>query len=367
MDPVKLNGIVQWPTPSKVKDVCSFLGFANFYRRFIPNYSTIACPLIDLTKKNLPWNWTLFQQQAFDHLKHLFLSQPVLHIPDLSSPFAIATDAFKYALGAILLQTDSNGEWHPCSYLSQSFSPAEWNYDIYNRELLAVIHALKTWRHYLHGSPFPIQVFTDHKNLTYFCKPQALNRQQAHWLLDLVDFDLTMIHVLGSHLAGPNTLSCCPDLLPSTTPENEGVTLLPPSLFINLINTSLLHHIQSSSTSDPLVLQALQSMDGSIPPAFRSCLSNWQSIKEILTYKGRVYIPSNLSLRQAILARCHNHETAGHPGYLKTRQLIASEFWWPGLASFICKYVKGCVVCQQSKSNMHPNVPPLTPIHFTST
>ena len=132
MDPVKLNGIAQWPTPSKVKDVRSFLGFANFYCQFIPNYSTIAHPLIDLTKKNLPWNWTPSQQQAFDQLKHLFLSQSVLRIPDLSSPFAIATDVSKYASGTILLQTDMNGEWHPCSYLSQSFSPAERNYDIYD-------------------------------------------------------------------------------------------------------------------------------------------------------------------------------------------------------------------------------------------
>ena len=325
MDPVKLNGIVQWPTPFKVKDVCSFLGFANFYCRFIPNYSTIAHPLINLTKKNLPWNWTSSQQQAFNQLKHLFLLQPVLHIPDLSSPFAITTDASKYASGAILLQTDSNGEWHPCSYLSQSFSPVERNYDIYDRELLAVIHALKTWRHYLHGSPFPIQVFTNHKNLTYFCKPQALNHRQAHWLLDLVDFNLTMIHIPGSHLAGPDALSCCPDLLPSATPENEGVTLLPPSLFINLIDTSLSHHIQSSLTSNPLVLQALQSMDGSIPPAFRSRLSDWQYTEGVLTYKGCVYIPSNPSLRQAILVCCHDHEIAGHPGYLKTHQLVASE------------------------------------------
>ena len=109
-DLVKLNGIAQWPIPSKVKDVHSFLGFANFYPRFIPNYSTITHPLIYLTNKNLPWNWTPSQQQAFDHLKHLFLSQPVLHIPDLSSPFAITTDASKYVSGAILLQTDSNSE-----------------------------------------------------------------------------------------------------------------------------------------------------------------------------------------------------------------------------------------------------------------
>ena len=95
MDPVKLNGITHWPTPSKVKDIYSFLGFTNFYCQFITNYSTLACPLIDLTKKNLPWNWTSSQQHAFDHLKCLFLFKPVLHIPDLSSPFAIATNTSK--------------------------------------------------------------------------------------------------------------------------------------------------------------------------------------------------------------------------------------------------------------------------------
>ena len=176
MDPVKLDDIASWPTPTKVKDVHSFLGFANFYRRFIPDYSNIARPLINLTKKNLNWNWFPSCQTSFDSLKRLFLLKPVLHLPDLSAPFAIATDASKYVSGAILLQTDPNGDWHPCSYLSQSFSPAERNYDIYDQELLTVIRALKSWCHYLHGSPFPVQVFTDHKNLTYFRQPQLLNR-----------------------------------------------------------------------------------------------------------------------------------------------------------------------------------------------
>ena len=176
-----------------------------------------------------------------------------------------------------------------------------------------------------------------------------------------------MIHILGSQLAGPDALSHWPDLLPSTMPKNKGVTLLPPSLFINLINMSLSHHVQSSSTFDPLVLQALQSMDGSIPPAFCSCLSDWQYTEGILTYKGCIYIPSNPSLRWAILACCHDHETAGHLGYLKIHKLVTSEFWWPGLASFVCKYVEGCAVCQKNKSNMHLTVPPLIPICLTST
>ena len=175
MDPVKLDGIAKWPTPTKVKDIQSFLSFTNFYCHFIPNYSNVACPLIDLTKKNIPWLWTMTHDTAFSQLKSLFLFKLILHLPNPSQPFALTADASKYASSALLLQTDSNGDWHPCSYLSQSFSPAECNYDIYDHELLAIIRALKTWQHYLHGSPFPVQVFTDHKNLTFFRSPQHLN------------------------------------------------------------------------------------------------------------------------------------------------------------------------------------------------
>ena len=207
MDPVKVKGIADWPTPSKVKDVRSFLGFANFYRRFIPGYSNIARPLIDLTKKNTPWEWSSKCETAFTVLKKIFCMQPVLKMPDPSAPFSIATDASKHATGGVLMQQDTNGDWKPCAFLSQSLNPAERNYDIYDRELLAVIRALKEWRHYLHGSPYPVKVQTDHKNLTYFKQPQNLNRRQACWLLDLSDFDLELHHVLGKDLGAPDTLS----------------------------------------------------------------------------------------------------------------------------------------------------------------
>ena len=310
----------------------------------------------------MPWSWSPACQTSFDTLKSLFLSKPVLHLLDLAAPFTIATDASKYASGAILLQTDSNGEWHPCSYLSQSFSPAEQNYDIYDRELLAVIRALKSWRHYLHGSPFPVQVFTDHKNLTYFRSPQNLNRQQARWLIDLADFDLKMVHVPGKLLAGPDTLSRRPNLLSHSDDDNDGVTLLPPSLFVNVIDVALSHRVQSALAGGPLVLQALQSMNEDIPLPFHSRLSDWQVEAGILTYQGRIYVPNDNFLWHTILQCCHDHESASHPGYLKTRQLVAAEFWWPGLASFVRKYVEGCATCQQNKANTHPTVLPLTPI-----
>ena len=127
-----------------------------------------------------------------------------------------------------------------------------------------------------------------------------------------------MVHVPGKLLAGPDALSRRPDLLPHSDDDNDGVTLLPPSLFVNVIDIALSHRVQSASAGDPLVLQALQSMNKDIPLPFRSHLSDWQVNAGILTYQGHVYVPNDDSLRHAILQRCHNHESAGHPGYLKT-------------------------------------------------
>ena len=110
MDPVKLNGIASWPTPTKIKEVQFFLGSANFYCRFIPDYATIACPLLDLIKKDHHWDWTTETQASFDNLKQLFLSKLILQLPNFTKPFTVTTDTSKYALGAILLQTNSNGE-----------------------------------------------------------------------------------------------------------------------------------------------------------------------------------------------------------------------------------------------------------------
>ena len=141
-----------------------------------------------------------------------------------------------------------------------------------------------------------------------------------------MDFDLRLTHVPSSQLASPDALSCRPDLLPLSDSDNDDVTLLPPSLFVHVIDLALSSRIASSSSSDPLILQALQSMDGSVPPAFRSHLSHWQHTDGILTYQGRVYVPPTGDLRRNILRRCHDHPTMGHPGFLKTRQLVAAEF-----------------------------------------
>lgn len=139
MDPVKLSGIRDWPIPTSTKGLRSFLGFGNFYRKFIRNYSQIAGPLNDLLRKGIPFSWNENAQKAFDELKKRFTEEPVLCMPDSTKPFEIECDASNYASGAVLYQKDMNGDRHPCSFISKTFSPAERNYEIYDRELLAVI------------------------------------------------------------------------------------------------------------------------------------------------------------------------------------------------------------------------------------
>ena len=132
MDPTKLQGIRDWPAPSTVKGVQSFLGFGNFYHRFIPHYSDLARPLHNLTKKDSLWKWTSIKQHAFDVLKSKFIEAPVLLLPDKTKLFTIKSDASKFAMGAVLHQADANGDMHPYAYLSKSFDAAQCNYKIYD-------------------------------------------------------------------------------------------------------------------------------------------------------------------------------------------------------------------------------------------
>jgi len=206
MDPAKLEGIKDWPSPTTVKQVRSFLGFGNFYRKFIGHYANITRPLNDLTKKDLTWNWTDACQEVFEKLKEEFQKVPVLLMPDSTKPFIIETDASKFATGAVIRQKDMNGDYHPCEYISHSFDATQQNYEIYDRELMGIVCALETWRHYLQGSPFPTIILSDHKNLTYFQTAQKLNRRQARWSLFLSEFNLKLIHTPRSKMIQSDAL-----------------------------------------------------------------------------------------------------------------------------------------------------------------
>ena len=207
MDPAKVQAITDWPKPKKVKDIQSFLGFANFYRRFISDYSAIVVPLTRLTRKGIKWNFSDEARQSFEALKRAFTSAPVLTHWIPNKPIIVETDASDYALGAILSIQDDSGEIHPVAFHSRSFTPPELNYDTHDKELLAIFAAFKVWRHYLEGSPTPIDVVTDHKNLEYFSTTKVLTRRQVRWSEYLSQFYLVIRFRPGKLGTKPDSLT----------------------------------------------------------------------------------------------------------------------------------------------------------------
>jgi len=157
---------------------------------------------------------------------------PVLILPDPDKPFVLATDASKFASGAVLMQRDTNGDWHPCGFYSQSFSGAERAYEIYDKELLGIIRGLEHWKHLLSGNGFQNVILTDHNNLTYFRQPQRLNPRQARWLLRLSEFDLLLKHTPGTQMTIPDLLSRRADHLPPEGEDDTQTILLPDELFL---------------------------------------------------------------------------------------------------------------------------------------
>jgi hypothetical protein len=228
-----------------------------------------------------------------------------------------------------------------------------------------IIRALKAWRHYLEGNPHSVIVFTDHKNLLYFRSAQNLTRRQARWQLTLNEFDLELHHVPGTKLAAPDALSRRPDHS-SDPADNADVTLLPDTLFAQVVDIDLANALKSTNPlSDPIIIAAQQALDGLSTPPMKSALSDWRLDDGTLFYKDRAYVPAHL--RRRILTLHYDHLTARHPGRFKTEELVKRDYWWPGMGTFIRKYVEGCTLCQQMKTDTHPSTPPLTPIPSSTT
>jgi hypothetical protein len=354
MDPVKIEGVRGWPQPKNVKELQSFLGFINFYRRFIQDFSKVARPLHNLTKKDSKWTWDADQREAFDKLKETVTSAPILIQPDVNRPFKLETDASDFATGAILSQLDTDDKWRPVGFLSKSLNDAERNYQIYDKELLSVIRALQEWRHLLEGATHPVDVYNDHRNLTYFMTAQNLNRRQARWSLFLSRFNFAMHHRAGRSSGKPDALSRRADHQ-KEEPDNVGQTLLTPDFFairaaggivLDMPVDSFLERIQNCKDRDEAVVKAFKELkrtSGLLQG------TEWKEDGNLVTFNGRIYVPRDPQLRHDIVQAHHDSPIAGHPGRWKTLELVHRNYWWPGMSRYVSSYVKGCDKCNRTK------------------
>jgi predicted aspartyl protease len=359
MDPVKLEGVQAWPTPKSVKDVRTFLGFSNFYRRFIVHFARTAEPLNRLLKKDTKWLWTQEHQEAFEGLKAAFMTAPVLILPDPEKQFWLEADASNFAWGAVLSQMGEDGKLHPVAFQAKSFNEAERNYEIYDKELLAIIRALEEWQVYLEGGPHVVQVWSDHQNLKYFRTARNLTRRQARWSLFLSRFNFQIAHRPGTLSGKPDALSRRPDLAP-TDIDNREQTMLKTEIFkINATRRghasavgdhALLNRIRNSTSKDQEVAQAIDTLQVHGPRKLANGLEEWNTEDGLILYRGRVYVPKDPDLRRDLVKIHHDSLVAGHPGRWKTYELASRNYWWPGMSRFVHAYVDGCEICARTKT-----------------
>jgi len=208
MSPEKVEAVLEWKSPSSLVETQWFLGFATFYRRFIQDYSRVARPLTELAKSSSKeWRWTNDAELAFKELKERFMTVPILVHFQPQEPVIGEMDASDFTLGAVLSQCDGNNHLHPVAFYSGKFSPAEINYEIHHKELLAIVYAFKHWRQYCKGAVHQVQVFSDYQNLEYFTTTKVLNRRQARWVQELAGIDFKIFYRPGSQNGKPDALS----------------------------------------------------------------------------------------------------------------------------------------------------------------
>ena len=369
MDEKKVRTITEWPTPRKVKDIQSFLGFCNFYRRFIDNYSHIVVPL---THKNTPWVFSEDCQKSFDTLKTAFRSAPILshYIP--GQPLIVETDASDYALAAILSTIAPDGEMHPIAFHSRTFVGAELNYDTHDKELLAIFDAFHQWRHYLEGSEIPIQVITDHKNLEYFTTTKILTRRQYRWSEFLNQFNIKISFRPGKLGGKPDALTRRWDVylkegdnsFSVVNPLNERPVFTQEQLSASLRATLLEEAVlRASETLDTESLHSdillAYPNDPKLSAGFtkaRSDVPGQWTIGEdtgLLYLNGRIYVPDDPALKVRVLQIHHDHLLSGHFGMNWTLARVCQHYVWPGVRTFVCEYVNSCTNCGRNKNRCH--------------
>lgn len=288
MDPKKVAAVTDWPIPKKKKDVQSFLGFCNFFRRFIRGFSHVARPLSQLTS-NKEWSWGKAEQDAFEILKSRITEDVTLAIPLDNGTFRVEADSSDYANGAVLSQ-QVDGKWRPIAFRSRSLNDVECNYEIYDKEMMAIMDSLSEWRQYLLGAREPFEIWNDHQNLQYFQKPNKLNRRQARWMTELAEYEFKLHHKPGKSMGKADALSRMTNLETGVN-DNENLVLLKPEMFVRTLTeepeTEIIEKIKKYiSNVDKSVVDALNAKDKS-----------WTNEQGgIITWKNRIYVPKNKQL-----------------------------------------------------------------------
>jgi hypothetical protein len=384
----KTEAIQAWQTPQSLRDIQSFLGFANFYRRFIFGFSKICRPLTESTKGDKKdWRWTSEIEKAFVNLKECFTTVPILTHFNPKRQCIVETDATDFVLGAVLSQKEDDDMLHPIAYHSRKFSLAEINYKIHDKELLDIVDSFKIWRRYLEGALLTVLVYTDHQNLQYFTTTKVLNRRQARWAQELAGIDFKICYRPGSQNGKPDARSRrseyrppkggsekqqiqtvlqkkhfepqtkSPDTKTDYTEEKVliAATKLPYKRWLNW-DKNFLEEIKEEALKDEDYKEAMKSLEKNEENSHDTLRQE----ERVLYHRTRLWVPCGI--RTSVLESEHDSKVAGHRGQDKTKELIRRNFWWPKMNEDIIQYVQSYPEYQMNKAARHKSYGLLQPV-----
>ena len=387
-DPDKVKAVVEWTTPKCTPEVRSFVGFVGYYRRFCPDYATVAKPLNRLTAKGVDFKWGHEEQESFEKMK-MFMSQaPVLAYPDPKLPYIVDTDASLYGVGAVISQVQG-GDERAIAFYSKTLSPAEQNYCTTRRELLSVILAVKHFRPYLYGREFTLR--NDHASLQWLYRRKEPSHQVARWLEILSEFQFELKHRPGANHGnadglsrgcnnckqcqrieqrdgGPtwedmemdwsvsnvqkpqprdgtpaaNTISLLDDLnrdIPTLQKRDKNISIIREAVINEKPVSKSIVDLGSAELKKLSDLQHLCKVDCGV-------------LKLRVLYNNRetwvTVCPSNM--RPLLIEKVH---TQHHAGVNKTYRKLKLNWYWPGMTGDIRRLLKKCEVCQAAKHSTH--------------
>jgi hypothetical protein len=341
-NPDLISALERFPRPHTLKELQSFLGLANYYRKFVDSFSKIAAPLTNAmqnTSNSRPVIWNPGMEEAFEHLKVALATAPCLHLPDPEGEFEVTTDASENAsaVGAVLTQ---NG--HPVAFESRKLDKHQVNYPVHDKEMYAIMYALEKWRPFLLGNHF--KVFTDHRSLVHFKSQPNLNQRQLRWMEKAADYDCEILYKPGKENVVADALS------------RITINALSPAP-----NKSITSAIIKAYRREPFksLITGVERKDGT---------STRYTIKEKLLYyrtdeyeHWRLCLP-DIPYRQQVIHDNHDLAIAGHPGFVQTYSKIARLYYWPNMSQDIRKHTRECDACQRTKASTRPPAGELQPL-----
>jgi hypothetical protein len=348
VDPKKVAAILDWKAPKDVRGIKSFIGMVGYYRRFIEGFSKIARPMTALLAKKVDFKWTPACQESFEMLKQKLTTAPLLVLPDVHKPFSVYYDASYTGLGCVLMK-----EGKVVAYSSLQLKVHEKNYPTHDLELAEVVHALKTWRHYLYGQK--CDIYMDHKSLKYIFTQSELNMRQRRWLELIKDYELeihyhpdkanmvadalswkSQVNMLVAHSMSFELAKEFDRLSLGFLNNTQGVAIE--------LEPTLEQDIRKGQRDDEKINEIQQLIIDGKDPNFR------EDAEGVVWFKDRLCVPDITSIRELILKEAHETTYSIHPGSEKMYQDLKKRFWWYGMKREIVEYVARCDSCQRIKA-----------------